>query len=61
MIFEKQILDVYKGMMHTRCDDDGTAFYFSANDFDGLIAEPLSFRSVSGNMLQGYLYYYGMG
>ena len=59
MIFEKQILDVYKGMMHTRCDNDGTAFYFSANDFDGLIAEPLSFRSVSGNMLQGYLYYYG--
>ena len=59
MIFEKQILDVYKGMMHTRCDDDGTAFYFSAKDFDGLIAEPLSFRSVSGNKLQGYLYYYG--
>ncbi len=27
MIFEKQILNLYKGMAYTRCDDNGTAFY----------------------------------
>lgn len=58
MIFEKQILNVYKGMMHTRCDDNGTAFYFSATDFEGLIAEPLAFEAMAGHTLQGYLYYY---
>ena len=29
MIFEKQVLDIYKNMVCRRCDDDGTAFYFS--------------------------------
>ena len=58
MIFEKQILNVYKGMMHTRCDDNGTAFYFSAADFEGLIAEPLAFEATAGHTLQGYLYHY---
>ena len=29
MIFEKQIVDMYKGMMHARCDDTETVFYFS--------------------------------
>lgn len=58
MIFEKQILNMYKGMMHTRCDDDGTAFYFSAEDFDGLICEPYAFSASAGHRLQGYLYHY---
>ena len=33
MIFEKQVLAMYRGMMYTRCDDNGTAYYFSADDF----------------------------
>ena len=58
MLFEKQIVNTFKGMMHTRCDDNGTAFYFSAADFDGLIAEPLSFKASEGHMLNGFLYHY---
>jgi pimeloyl-ACP methyl ester carboxylesterase len=50
---------MYKGMMHTRCDEDGTAFYFSAEDFAGLKKEPYSFASSAGHTLQGYLYSYG--
>jgi len=58
MIFEKQIVEMYKGMMHTRCDDDGTAFYFSRADFPGLIAEDYTFTSSLGHTMQGYFYYY---
>ena len=58
MLFEKQILDTYKGMMHTRCDDTETVFYFSANDFDGLHSEEYSFVAAAGHTLQGYIYYY---
>ena len=32
MVFEKQIIKAYKGMAYTRCDDRGTAFYFSAEN-----------------------------
>ena len=39
MIFEKQIVNAYRGMAYTRCDDNGTAFYFSAEDFEGLSRE----------------------
>ena len=45
-------------MMHTRCDDNGTVFYFSAKDFEGLTAEPLAFKATAGHTLQGYLYHY---
>ena len=58
MIFEKKILDRYKGMMYTRCDDTETVFYFSPKDFDGLLAEPYPFTSREGNTLQGYIYQY---
>ena len=58
MLFEKQILNMYKGMMHARCDDDGTAFYFAVSDFNGLIAEPISFKASAGHLLKGYLYHY---
>ncbi len=58
MIFEKQILNLYKGMMYTRCDDTETVFYFSAKDFEGLNSEPYSFKSSAGNTLKGYIYNY---
>ena len=58
MLFEKQILATYKGMMHTRCDDTETVFYFSAVDFEGLSCEPFSFRASAGHTLQGYVYQY---
>ena len=58
MIFEKQILNMYKGMMHTRCDDTETVFYFSSDDFPGLNREAISFQSSMGHTLSGYLYSY---
>ncbi|MBR7160836.1 MAG: alpha/beta fold hydrolase [Clostridia bacterium] len=58
MIFEKQILNMYKGMMHTRCDDTETVFYYSPNDFEGLRQEPYPFTASAGHTLQGYIYHY---
>ena len=58
MIFEKQIVNAFKGMMYTRCDDTETVFYFSASDFPGLHAEPYPFKSSEGNTLKGYIYHY---
>ena len=58
MIFEKQVVNGYKGMMYNRCDDTETAFYFSPADFEGLQCEPYAFPSSMGHTLQGYLYSY---
>lgn len=58
MIFEKQIVNMYRGMAYTRCDDNATAYYFSADDFHGLHKESYNFKSSKGHNLQGYLYYY---
>lgn len=58
MIFQKLILNIYKGMAYNRCDEDGTAFYFSAEDFQGLYKEPFVFTASAGHKLQGYFYCY---
>ena len=58
MIFEKQIVNLYKGMMHTRCDDTETVFYFTPDYFPGLVYEPYAFQASAGHTLQGYLYHY---
>lgn len=58
MIFEKQILNAYRNMAYSRCDDNGTAFYFSNDNFPGLSREAYSFSSSSGHKLQGYIYSY---
>ena len=58
MIFEKQVVTGYKGMMHTRCDDTETVFYYSAADFVGLQSEAYSFKSSMGHTLKGYFYAY---
>ena len=58
MIFEKQIVDAYKGMIFTRCDDTETVFYDSAKDFHGLCADEFSFKSSKGHDLKGYIYNY---
>lgn len=58
MLFEKQILSAYKGMMHTRCDDTETVYYFSADDFEGLHSEAYSFKASAGHTLKGYIYSY---
>ncbi len=58
MIFEKQIVNGYRAMAYTRCDDNGTAFYFTAKDFTGLNCESYNFNSSKGHKLSGYLYSY---
>lgn len=58
MIFEKKILDIYRGMAFTRCDDSGNVFYFSADNFSGLKSEPYVFTASAGHQLQGYIYIY---
>ena len=58
MIFEKQVLKMYKGMAYVRCDESGTAFYFSAADFPGLVQESYPFKASAGHDLQGYIYHY---
>ena len=58
MIFEKVILKAYREMAYARCDDNGTAFYYSADDFEGLKKQPYLFMSSMGHSLQGYIYNY---
>ncbi len=58
MIFEKQIEKVFRATLYGRCDGDGSTFYFSSKDFQGLQAVPYSFVSSMGNKLQGYFYSY---
>lgn len=58
MIFEKQVVGAYKGMIHTRCDDTESVFYFSEENFAGLKAQSYIFNSSLGHSLQGYIYSY---
>ena len=58
MIFKNKILKSYKDMIFVRFDDTETAFYYSADDFEGLSAEPYSFTASAGHTLKGYLYSY---
>ena len=57
MIFEKKILSIYKSIMLVRHDSDGSVFYFSKEDFPGLLSEDLSFRGNNGQKLNGHFYY----
>ena len=58
MLFEKLVVKMYRGMAYTRCDDNGTAYYFSSEDFPGLQKQSCVFASSRGHDLQGYLYRY---
>ena len=58
MIFEKKILEIYKNLAYRRCDDNGTAYYFSSDDFQGLKKEEYPFSASAGHKLSGYIYSY---
>ena len=58
MIFEKQIVGAFRGMMYTRCDDTETVHYFSSDDFPLMRKEAIDFTSSMGHKLRGYLYQY---
>lgn len=59
MLFKKQIEKVYRSNVFIRRDVDGSVFYFSPSDFEGLVCEPFPFTSFAGARLSGYIYYYG--
>ncbi|MBQ9845321.1 MAG: alpha/beta fold hydrolase [Oscillospiraceae bacterium] len=58
MIFADKIEKMYREQMFIRCDDNGTAYYFSADDFEGLNRESFVFKAKAGHNLQGYFYWY---
>lgn len=56
MIFEKTITKMYEGHMLRRYDPDGTVFYFSPEDFEGLLYERFEFTGFGDNQHAGYFY-----
>ncbi len=58
MIFSKKVQGYFIKTMYSRADENGTVFYFSAKDFDGLSAEPFEFLSRRNEKLRGYFYHY---
>lgn len=54
----KKIEQMYRAQLYARADDMGTAYYFSAADFEGLTQIPFAFTSSAGHRLQGYFYAY---
>ena len=57
MGFKETIVNTYKTNLMKRFDDHIT-FYFSVNDFGGLIEKPYEFDSFKGVRLRGNFYYY---
>lgn len=58
MLLSKKIKETYCKTVFTRNDDTGAVFYFSSEDFPGLIKEPFTFLGEQGQCLQGYFYSY---
>ena len=58
MLFLNTVKKIYNSLIFKRCDDEGTAYYFSAKDFEGLNAETYIFRGSDGQKLSGSFYYY---
>lgn len=57
-MLQNSVKKLYNSFIFKRCDDVGTAYYFSEKDFDGLAAEPYVFKGNNGQKLQGYFYSY---
>lgn len=57
MIFN-QIEEAYRTAVYGRADATKAIFYFSSEDFEGLIKTPFIVRSQKGHRLQGYFYSY---
>ena len=54
----RQIEDAYKSVLFRRHDPDGSMYYFSHKDFDGLYKQDFSFLNRKGNKLNGAFYCY---
>lgn len=55
----RQTEKLYKSVLFRRHDPDGSIFYFSHKDFEGLSADEFSFKSKRGHLLRGSFYCYG--
>ncbi len=58
MLFYNTVKNLYRKFIFKRCDDVGLAYYFSAKDFEGICAEPYSFKGNNGQLLKGNFYFY---
>ena len=58
MLFLKTIENAYKKQLFARYDENGTVFYFSAEDFPGLKKKSFDFKNIKGETLRGYFYCY---
>ncbi len=54
----RQIEEKYKSVLFTRHDPDDMVFYFSQEDFPGLLSREYSFENKNGYLLRGRFYYY---
>lgn len=59
MILDRFVVRRYRKSFLRRHDPDGTTFYFSCKDYEGLCQETFTFTGNKGQRLQGYIYYYG--
>ena len=57
-MFKDKIINFYKQNLFSRCDDNGSIYYFSDKDFPNIKKEKYSFKSIKGYDLNGYFYYY---
>ena len=58
MLFEKQIIKMYRSNLYIRNDNVQGIFYFSPEDFPGLHADAYTFKAEAGHDLKGFFYYY---
>ncbi|MBR2889195.1 MAG: alpha/beta fold hydrolase [Oscillospiraceae bacterium] len=58
MLFEKQIEEIYRSNLFVRNDNAGGIFYFTPEDFPGLLVHPYAFPAKQGHTLQGWFYHY---
>ena len=57
-MLKDKIINIYKQNLFSRCDDNGSIYYFSEKDFINLHKEEYSFSSSKGYKLNGAFYYY---
>lgn len=58
MFIKSKLEEIYRKILFTRHDDDGSIFYFSYTDFPGLKREKYTFKNKHGDTLCGYFYFY---
>lgn len=58
MIFEKQVERMFRSQLYIRQDNPYGIFYFTPEDFPGLITHPYEFKANGGYPLSGCFYHY---